>query len=322
MNQNSPAIEDLTRAVNNPPQWLIKAFGIPRTQGRANANGCEIQYYRWGNPNKPSIVLLHGFLAHSGCWAFIAPFLANDYDVISYDMSGMGDSAWRETYDDQVRSEELFSLCDQIGLFENGQKPTLVAHSYGGRVATYAAHAYKDRFAGLLICDLMMIRPSILKANADKFGPPSSNKGNKPNRIYPDYETARKRFILSPPQEAEVPELADFMAFHSLKEVEGGWQWKFDPRVFTPITTGPSNWAEISELVVSAPIRKAIVYGEESYLFTADSAIYTKELTETLGIDSFPLIGIPQARHHVMLDQPVALTATLRSILGAWAADK
>src|SRR3546814_2919648 len=40
----------------------------------------------------------HGFLAHARCFAFIAPFLAKDYDVVAYDLSAMGDSA--------VRSEE------------------------------------------------------------------------------------------------------------------------------------------------------------------------------------------------------------------------
>ena len=46
--------------------------------------------------------------------------------------------------------------------------------------------------------------------------------------MYPDYETAKGRFVLSPPQKVNEPYLFDYMAFHSLKEVEGGWSWKFD----------------------------------------------------------------------------------------------
>ncbi|MEZ5503360.1 MAG: hypothetical protein R3E50_12205 [Halioglobus sp.] len=38
--------------------------------------------------------------------------------------------------------------------------------------------------------------------------------------------------MLSPPQKVNEPYLFDYMAFHSLKEVAGGWTWKFHPSVF------------------------------------------------------------------------------------------
>jgi len=47
-------------------------------------------------------------------------------------------------------------------------------------------NAHAERFSGLIICDLMIIRPSILQANADKFGPPGNRKPGTPNKIYPD----------------------------------------------------------------------------------------------------------------------------------------
>ena len=54
-----------------------------------------------------------------------------------------------------------------------------------------------------------------------------------------------------------------------------------------------------------------IVYGEQSKLFDADSAEYFREC----GGEHIPIIGIPDARHHLMLDQPLAFATVLRTIL-------
>jgi len=54
-----------------------------------------------------------------------------------------------------------------------------------------------------------------------------------------------------------------------------------------------------------------IVYGEQSKLFDADSADYVREC----GGGHIPMISIADARHHLMLDQPVAFASVLKTIL-------
>ena len=318
MTLTSNALDDLTPAVSNPPQWLTTAMQAPRTEGTVEVDGCPIHYFEWGDRSKPGIIMIHGFLAHARCFAFIAPYLANDYHVVSMDMSGMGDSGWREHYAIDNRIAELVAVTQATGLFDHTVKPTIVAHSFGGRIGTATVHAHPDLFNGLIICDLMIIRPSILKANADKFGPPGKRDPNRANRIYPDYETAKSRFVLSPPQKVEHPELFDYMAYHSLKQVEGGWQWKFDPRVFTLPKNPEKSWSEVGEQLILAPGKKAIIYGKKSILFTDDSVDYMNELAEQHNADLIPMIDIPFARHHLMLDQPIAFVTALKSVLGFW----
>lgn len=313
-----PATDDLTRAVENPPEWLCDALAVPREEGYVDVDGCEIHYFRWGDRSKPGIIMLHGFLAHARCFAFIAPYLAADYHVVAYDLSGMGDSGTREEYTLDARVQELVGVADSTGLFNNGSKPTIIAHSFGGLVSTMAMHAHGDRFAGIIICDLMIIRPSILEANADKFGPPAVKDPSKPNRIYADFDTAKQRFRLAPPQTVNEPALFDFMAFHSLKEVDGGWCWKFDPGVFNR-GKNKNNWLDIGQQVARLPGRKAIIYGAESLLFTDDSVDYMRELSEQHAVAEIPSISIPHARHHLMLDQPMAFVSALRSVLAIWA---
>jgi len=108
------------------------------------------------------------------------------------------------------------------------------------------------------------------------------------------------------------------MAYHSLKPVTGGWQWKFDPRVFAPAKNSTLDWGKIGEQVVAVPGRKVMIYGKESTLFNADSVSYIRELEVELKQPTMPIIEIPNARHHLMLDQPMAVLSTLRTVLALW----
>lgn len=297
------------------PAWLENALRAPREEGWTKSGGCDIHYFRWGNPDNPGLILMHGFLAHARCFAFIAPFLAEHYHVVAFDLSGMGDSGTRDHYTDAARAAEVEDVARAMGMLDHAVKPIVIAHSYGGHVALTAMQDRHALFGGLIICDLMVLRPERLQAYFDSEKPLRSDPG-RPNRIYPDYETARQRFVLSPPQSVTVPSLFDYMAYHSLKEVEGGWTWKFDSSVFNGDFGQRERMFRQGETIAATPGRKAIVYGQDSLLFDDDSAAYVREC----GARDVPIVGIPEARHHLMLDEPIAFVSVLRAILAQWGA--
>ncbi|MFK7975477.1 MAG: alpha/beta fold hydrolase [Halioglobus sp.] len=298
------------------PKWFESALSTPRAEGWVESDGCSIHYFSWGDPSNPGVLLLHGFLAHARCFAFIAPLLADDYYVVAYDFSGMGDSGFREEYPDGVRQQELIDVAQATGLFAHERKPMIVAHSYGGSVGLSTVEEHHERFSGLVICDLMTLRPERLASHMrpdESAGDKSDNNERKsrPNKVYADYETAKGRFVLSPPQAVNEPYLFDYMAYHSLKEVEGGWSWKFHPSVFMPLHDLPAHMLRQTQRIANAPGKVIVVYGQHSELFDADSAQYLREC----GGEHLPMIEIPEARHHLMLDQPLAFVSTLRTIL-------
>jgi len=313
------AIPDLERELPadtaDAPEWLKNALRMPREEGWVESGGANIHYFRWGNPENPGLLLMHGFLAHSRCFAFIAPFLAEHYHVVAFDFSGMGDSDWRDHYTDAVRAAEVEDVARATGLFDHVIKPIVIAHSYGGHVAKTAMQDRHALFGGLIICDLMLLRPERVKAffEAEK---PLRGGAPRPNRIYPDYETARGRFVLSPPQPVTVSALFDYMAYHSLKRVEGGWSWKFDSGVFQGEFGQQEGMLRLGHVIAETPGRKAIVYGQDSVLFDDDSADYLREC----GATDIPTIGIPGARHHLMLDEPIAFVSALRAVVTQWLA--
>lgn len=301
-----------------PPQlggWLAEIISQPIRQGTVDADGCAINYFEWGKRSDPPLILLHGFLSHARCFVAIAPFLSTDHHVIAYDLSGMGDSGHRDAYPERVRIAELMAVAEQTGQFSHARKPVIIAHSYGGNVALATMEQHENAFAGAIICDLMTLRPERLARHFERSRPPGSQDPDRPNKIYPDYDAARARYVLSPPQEAGEPQLLEYMAYHSLKETQGGWSWKFHPGVFHREAGSEKMWQRQGLRTVGAPGRKAVIYGEESLLFDCDSEAYLRELGGT----DFPIISIPHARHHLMLDQPIAFATALGSVLEMWA---
>jgi pimeloyl-ACP methyl ester carboxylesterase len=311
-------IVDQWAASHDLPAWFVQAMDVPREEAFVEVDGHKVHYFRWGQRGKPPLLMTHGFLAHARCFAFIAPFLAEDHDIIAYDLAGMGDSEMIDDCDGEKRARGMVAVADALDLFAGPVKPKIIAHSFGSGVALTAMEMAGERFGGLIICDLMIMRPEKLVAHFSRGGgPPGSGKSDKPNNVYADYETARGRFVLAPPQDVQTPFLLEYMAYHSMRAVEDGWSWKFDPMVFHRSENDQRQWMEAPQRIADLPHRLAIVYGEKSTLFDRDSAAYLREL----GGDNIPMIAVPNAKHHLMLDEPLAFVAALRSVLTMWEVD-
>lgn len=312
----STDIVDLWAGSQDLPAWFVDAMAVPREEAFIEVDGRKVHYFRWGKRGNPPLLMTHGFLAHARCFAFIAPFLAEDYDIIAYDLAGMGDSEMIADCDGEKRAEGMVAVAEALDLFSGPVKPKIIAHSFGSGVALTAMELAGERFGGLIICDLMIMRPEKLVAHFNGGGgPPGSGKSDRPTNVYSDYETARGRFVLAPPQDVQTPFLLEYMAYHSMREVEGGWTWKFDPMVFHRSENDQAQWMKAPQRIADQPHRLAIVYGEKSKLFDGDSAAYLREL----GGNHIPMIAVPEAEHHLMLDQPLAFVTALRSILALWA---
>ena len=296
------------------PEWFVSALKVPREEGYVEIDGARAHYFRWGDRGKPKVLMTHGFLAHARCFAFIAPFLAEDYDVVAFDLAGMGDSEMRGQADPSARGREFGEIAEALELFADGNRPTIIAHSFGSSAALTAVTQSPEAFSGVVVCDLMIMRPEQLEQYWNlRRSSPGSGDPDKPNKRYPSYEAARERYVLSPPQRVGEPFLLDYLAYHSMRRDGDEWMWKFSTEVFRR-SNKPDEWLTVGERLVKAPGRKAIVHGGNSQLFTKDSANYIREL----GGGNIPIVAVPEARHHLMLDQPLAFATALRSVLSLW----
>lgn len=251
--------------------------------------------------SKPGIVFVHGNGAHAHWWTFIAPFFTTHYRVVAIDLSGAGDSGYRESYTAEGFAEEIMGVAKHAGF---GNDTVIVGHSFGGYVTLKAGLNFLDQLEGIVLVD-SAVRPPDFKWERDPRRSPI-----KPKRIYEEFDTALARFRLMPPQDCKNEYLLDYIGRHSLKQVEGGWIWKFDDSLMEKFEFGNESHKDLANL----RCRVGVIYGEDSYLFTQDLADYMFEVLDK----SVPFTGIPEAQHHLFLDQPLAFVSSLRTLLAEW----
>jgi pimeloyl-ACP methyl ester carboxylesterase len=296
------------------PAWFANVIAQTPQSRFVIVEGAAIHYLTWGDARKPGLLLTHGNAAHARWWSFIAPFLAADYHVAAMDLSGMGDSAWRapvknadgsETsgYSMALFAKEQMAVCADAGMFDAPLPPIIVGHSFGGFVTMLTGGVYGEKLGGVVIVD-SPINPPV----RDGVAPPV-RQAIKAHHLYPSLAAALARFRLMPPQTVENLFLLDWVARHSLREREGGFSWKFDPAIWRQFSIG-----DTSALLKGTRCRIAMFRGEHSVLMPPGVVAYIGELVGR----GAPVVEIPEAKHHIMLDQPLALVTALRTLLSDW----
>jgi pimeloyl-ACP methyl ester carboxylesterase len=299
--ESPPRMGDGTAA----PKWFNDTLADTPTSHRIQIAGCNIHYLRWGGApgDLPGILFVHGGGAHARWWSFIAPFFASHRPVAAIDLSGMGDSGRRDDYAADLRAEEIAGVLQDAGL---GERPIVVGHSFGGYMTMCFGRQHSAEIAGAVIVD-SPIRPQQI----DEGQPRHEFARRKAS--YPDFESVIERFRLMPAQPCDNNYIVDFIARNSVMESAEGWTWKFD---LAAMGVGRFN-DPFGEYLQAMSCRKAFIYGAESALVTPDVVTYMADL---MGPKT-PVICIPEAHHHVMLDQPLPFVAALRSVLASWQAD-
>jgi pimeloyl-ACP methyl ester carboxylesterase len=284
------------------PAWFDAALADAPERSRIAVDGAEIELLTWGEVGRPGLLFLHGNGAHADWWSFIAPFFTADWRVAAISWSGMGGSDWRPAYSAQSFAAEIFAAVEAAQLEAGGVRPILVGHSFGGFPTLYCGARHADRLRGIVMVD-----SSIQPPEKRWRGPPS--RPDAANRVYATLEEALTRFRLAPPQGCENLYIADYIARHSLKEVEGGWTWKFDPAIWQRF-----SMPDLGLLLPRIACPAALMWGERSNLMHDETLDYMVEQMP----GSVLRVPIPDADHHVMVDQPLAFVAGLRGVLAGW----
>lgn len=280
------------------PGWFTRALADAPRRLTVEVEGCPINVLDWGDAGKPGVVFVHGGAAHARWWDHLAPQFPW-YHVVALDLSGHGDSGRRERYSHLQWAAEVVAVAEAAGF---PGPPVVVGHSLGGLVTIQTAATYGDRIAGAVIVDSPVRRPD-----------PESEEGTQGRAfrapgVYPDLDEALDHFRLIPPQPVPEPWVLDHIARHSLHETPGGWTWKFDPHLFSHALVA------MNEQLAAVRCRVAVLRGEHSVIVPMDTAEYMYELMGRLS----PVVTIPEAHHHLILDQPLSFVSALRTLLADW----
>ncbi len=296
------------------PPWFEQALADAPERSFIDVQGAAIELLCWGTRGRPGLLLLHGNGAHADWWSFVAPLLAQDRRVAAISWSGMGRSQWRPRYSLALFVEEMLAAIDAAGLADAGP-PIVVAHSFGGYPTMTFAARHGERLQGAVIVDTPLWSA---ERQAGRESIRKAREGRGPTRIYPSLEEAVERFRFVPPQPVAGLYIVDHIARQALRRVERdpsdpaadeGWTWCFDPFQWRDYDQGDPH-----REFAAARCPLAYLYGERSSLVSADVVAHVREHAPP----GTPFIAVPDADHHVMLDQPLAFVALMRGLLTGW----
>jgi len=279
------------------PAWFARALAALPEHRDVEVDGTRVHYRVWGPAGAPGLVLVHGGAAHSGWWDHVAPLLTS-HRVVALDLSGHGDSGRREIYDMRQWAREIVTVTEAEAL----DRPVVVGHSMGGWVAVTTGVEQSDAVSAVAYIDSPL-----------NDQPPEESRlqeRRRPRKVYPSLEEAVARFRTLPAQDVVLPFVRDHVARGSLRAVDGGWTWAFDPDFF-------GTRLRLRDLLPGVGTPLALLRCEHGLVSAAMG-------TEMAGLvrGGMPVVELPDAGHHPMLDQPLALVAVLRTLLATWPAGR
>ena len=154
-------------------RWVVLAFhpsgrDEPHTL-RADAeirlprpDGTSLYVERYGRPDAPAVVLTHGAGANRTSWYYVIKALSTRYQVIVWDMPGLGHSskAGRGDYSLERHARDLEAV---LGLAD-GQPAILGGHSMGGMVLLTFCRLFPEHLGtlvkGLALVDTSFTNPA------------------------------------------------------------------------------------------------------------------------------------------------------------------
>lgn len=230
----------------------VAAEPIART---FTSQGVTLSYLDWGNEKAPTLVLVHGIRDHARSWDWVAQALRDRWHVIALDLRGHGDSEW-SPHGAYLTPYHLLDFIDLVDALQC-ETVSIMAHSFGGNPAVRYAALYPNRVDQLVLIDAMGPSAPVI-AHWDELGPLQRTRDwlekqqqatNRPPRRLASLDEAIERMAKANPQLSV--EQARHLAVHGVREADGGYQWKYDPRLgnFLPEDFAvhlSAYWCEIS----------------------------------------------------------------------------
>ncbi len=217
------------RPLPDAPSWFSRALEVPRGDLTVDVDGCPVHALTFGPPGARGLVFVHGGGAHAHWWTHVAATFAEEFRVVCPDLSGHGDSGHRPSYSLEQWTDEVMAVA---GAADIAGPPVIVGHSMGGFVTIGTAALHGAEVSGAIVCDSPVTEPDPEIASyrlREAFGRP---------RVYATPEDAVAHFRTVPAQEHYLDYVMDHVAHHSIRPVEGGYQWKFDRNVFAQFQGG------------------------------------------------------------------------------------
>lgn len=259
----------------------------------------RLHYVEWGEPDAPSIILLHGLRAYAHWFDEFAEAAASRYRLIALDQRGRGLSGWAADglYNTDAYVADLEVLRIHLGL----DRMSLMGHSMGGtNVINYTAK-YPQHVEALVIIDSA---PELDNVGLTRI---RSELGRTPKRF--DTLADARVFLRSLHTRASEQNIDTRLKWMLQEGQDGGYVWRIDNAIFDPrMTPDPAErtWSALRKITCPTLIVRGGV-----------SDLITREMVERMMacIPGCKNVEIPDAAHMVIEDNPDGFNAGVMPFL-------
>lgn len=258
-------------------------------------------------PGAPKLLCVHGWLDNANSFTGLMGEL-KDADIVAIDLPGHGHSGHLPPESDYHMTDMPFLLLE-IAKELGWQQFHLVGHSLGGCIATLTAAAAPDLIESLVLIEASGPVTEPPQALPDRLKKARAHRDD--NRRFQSRTFSKKEeAVMARLAAAKMsPESALLIIERQLKEVPGGYHWRFDPR---QRMASPVYLTEEQVLAVLSAIeaQTLVVEAEDGYLATR--AATQNRLQQ---ICSCTVARVP-GHHHMHMDDPGPTADAIKKHLG------
>lgn len=190
---------------------------------------------RWGEPEAPTLFLLHGWMDVSASFQFVVDELQRDWNIVAPDWRGFGPSQWlHRPYYFAEHMGDMEAILDHYA--PDGQV-RLIGHSMGGILSCLYAGIRPERVAQVVTLDGFGIAPTTPDMAAERYRQWLNQTRAVPKlHVYRDRADFARRLMKT--DRFLTAERADYLSRHLAKIGEGhnkagerrhGVIWNGDP---------------------------------------------------------------------------------------------
>ncbi|MCH9681544.1 MAG: alpha/beta hydrolase [Deltaproteobacteria bacterium] len=258
----------------------------------------------WGPADGAPVLALHGWLDNAATWDGVAPLLSG-LRLVCVDMPGHGLSQ-------HVSPGQTYAFVDTVARIHEvtvalgWTKFGVLGHSLGAAVASVLAGTFPERVQRLAVVEGLGPVAEEPKHAAERLARSLTLEHEKRGRgsaLYPTVEHAQRRLEIA--MAGLTPQSAATLCARGVKEVEGGFTWRSDPRLRLPSRMRLTE-AQVLTFLRNISCPTLVVRASDGHPFMP------KAHSERLG-------AVPHARvvehpggHHLHLDTPQAVAADIQ----------
>lgn len=257
------------------------------------------------------VIALHGWLDNAASFEPLAAYMNTDRPFYAIDLPGHGLSEHRPAschYHLVDNIVDVMAFVDAIQTQHFGEasgkhdKVSLLGHSLGGIIASLVAATEPARIEQLILLDSMgpltdeieSVLPQLRKAVAKALNL------NSNVTVYPDLDLAIRTRMSGIGKLSR--EAASCLVKRGIKEVEGGFSWRSDPKLLKPSFLR-LNEAQVEAIYSGIECPVKLLTGSKGYF--SSEQVLNKRLTYFKNIEHISV----QGGHHFHMDGEVESTA-------------